>query len=220
MRKWVPQLRGDRGAPVVHMISASIGEVAACFIRVPTEVIKQRSQASTTQGRLTSLRTMQQVFSEGGLRAFYRGFQSTVAREIPFTCIQFPLYERLKLFFSRRRMSSDPVSRNESATQLTATGGEAALSGSISGSIAAGLTTPLDVCKTRIMLSSSNATGQRHYYEDSISKVMVRIFREEGLGALWKGVGPRVCWIGAGGAVFLGVYDGVKGELVRRDIAS
>ncbi|KAK1120311.1 S-adenosylmethionine mitochondrial carrier protein-like, partial [Acipenser oxyrinchus oxyrinchus] len=32
-------------APVKHMAAASLGEIIACLIRVPTEVIKQRTQA-------------------------------------------------------------------------------------------------------------------------------------------------------------------------------
>ena len=31
-----------------------------------------------------------------GLRGFYRGYLTTVAREIPFSLIQFPLWEYLK----------------------------------------------------------------------------------------------------------------------------
>ena len=64
---------------------------------------------------------------------------------MPFTCIQFPLYERMKLALARRRTTSGLV------RDLPAT--EAALCGSIAGGIAAALTTPLDVAKTRIMLS-------------------------------------------------------------------
>ena len=62
-------------------------------------------------------------------------------RQIPFTSIQFPLYEILKVQL-RTRMDGQ--------RQLYAH--EAAACGSIAGAVAAAATTPLDVLKTRVML--------------------------------------------------------------------
>jgi solute carrier family 25 S-adenosylmethionine transporter 26 len=56
---------------------------AACLVRVPTEVIKTRSQTSS-YGTLadTSLATAKLVWKTDGLRGFYRGFGTTVMREV------------------------------------------------------------------------------------------------------------------------------------------
>ena len=40
--------------------------------------------------------------------------------------------------------------------------------------------------------------------------VLKRIIESEGSTALLKGLGPRVLWISAGGAVFLGAYELAK----------
>ncbi|KAG0168786.1 hypothetical protein DFQ28_001930 [Apophysomyces sp. BC1034] len=174
--------------PFVHMAAASFGEISACTVRVPTEVIKQRMQ--TKQFQSTSA-AVKHVLRSEGLLGFYRGFLSTVAREIPFTCIQFPLYEYFKRSYSKykgRRV--EPY--------------EAALWGSLAGGVAAAITTPLDVCKTRIMLSHKNQTA--HQYTGIIS-TMKRIVAEEGARRLLSGIGPRVMWISIGGSIFLGVYE-------------
>nr|XP_055198664.1 S-adenosylmethionine mitochondrial carrier protein isoform X2 [Nyctereutes procyonoides] len=64
--------------PVKHMLAASAGEVVACLIRVPSEVVKQRAQVSA------SSRTFQ-IFSNilytEGIQGLYRGYKSTVLRE-------------------------------------------------------------------------------------------------------------------------------------------
>lgn len=77
-----------------------------------------------------------------------------------------------------------------------------ALCGALSGGIAAGLTTPLDVIKTRIMLAE-----QKFNQSITISTVFQSIYREYGLRGLFAGFVPRVMWITMGGGVFFGFYD-------------
>ncbi|GAA5935008.1 uncharacterized protein JCM15063_003126 [Sporobolomyces koalae] len=192
-----PALGTQEWAPVLHMLSASGGEVAACMIRVPTEVVKQRSQTSTVKGQNGSWQIARQVWTTNGLRGFYRGFGSTVAREIPFTCLQFPLYERLKLVLAQHRTESKLV------RDLPAY--ESAVCGSLAGGVAAGLTTPLDVVKTRIMLGQNQNSSNKG--ASGIMSTMKSIYTIEGPKALFRGIVPRVVWISAGGAVFLGVYE-------------
>ncbi|KAJ1850249.1 S-adenosylmethionine transporter, partial [Coemansia sp. RSA 2703] len=171
--------------PLAHMAAASLGEVAACLVRVPTEVLKQRLQAQQHRGLPAAIRA---TYMGEGLGGFYRGYFAQVAREIPFTCIQFPLYEWLKM---RRALSA--------RRQIKPW--EAALCGSLAGAVAAAATTPLDVVKTRVMLA--HAGGPR----EGVWRMLANIAREEGARALFRGVAPRTAWISVGGFVFLGAYE-------------
>jgi solute carrier family 25 S-adenosylmethionine transporter 26 len=70
----------------------------ACSVRVPTEVLKQRLQT----GMDTSLpHLVRQIYNEEkqGFKGFYKGFGITILREVPFSLIQFPIYEKFKVFF-------------------------------------------------------------------------------------------------------------------------
>ncbi|CAI9715006.1 Hypothetical predicted protein [Octopus vulgaris] len=177
-------------ASISYMIAASAGEVMACLIRVPVEVVKQRTQTSSN---MSSLKIFQQTLQAEGVRGLYRGYGSTVAREIPFSFIQFPLWEFFKKFWSEKQQ--EPVKPWQSS-----------ICGAMAGGIAAGTTTPLDVAKTRIMLAkkdSSLASGR-------IFAALKLIYREKGVFGLYSGIMPRVMWISAGGAIFLGIYDEVK----------
>ncbi|KAH7915473.1 mitochondrial carrier domain-containing protein [Hygrophoropsis aurantiaca] len=180
-------------APVNHMMSASIAEVAACLIRVPTEVIKTRTQTST-YGPLasSSFSAARLVLQNEGWRGFYRGFLSTIMREIPFTSLQFPFYELLKLRLSHH-LERKPLYAHE-----------AAICGSIAGGTAAAITTPLDVLKTRVMLDLRDPSKQQI---PSLLSRLRQIYVAEGMSALFAGVVPRTLWISAGGAVFLGAYE-------------
>lgn len=176
--------------PLEHMTAASIGEVAACAVRVPTEVVKQRAQALQAHSSWGALRQIlgqrTQIGARGVWQELYRGWSITVMREVPFTVIQFPMWEGLKEW------------RRRTAAKEKIEGWESGLAGSISGAVAAGVTTPLDVLKTRLMLA-----------RERVSAVVLvrRILRESGPGAFFKGIGPRILWIGAGGWIFLGSYQ-------------
>ncbi|KAI1201610.1 mitochondrial carrier domain-containing protein [Nemania serpens] len=193
---------GDNGSgawaePFEHMAAASLGEVAACAVRVPTEVIKQRAQAGQHGGSSAgALRAILGQYGVVGLtgvwRELYRGWGITVMREVPFTVIQFPLWEALK-GWSRRRKQEAGAS---AFTEVSA--GESAIYGSISGAVAAGITTPLDVLKTRVMLSKE---------KESVLAVLRDLFASHGIRPFFAGIGPRVMWISAGGAIFLGSYQ-------------
>jgi solute carrier family 25 S-adenosylmethionine transporter 26 len=125
-----------------------------------------------------------------GIRGLYRGYFSTVVREIPFSAIQYPLWELFKRIWSdRQHKQVDPW--------------QAAICGALSGGIAAFLTTPLDVVKTRIMLADKQAAEANTGYVN----VLKNVWLEEGVRGLFAGVVPRVLWISFGGFVFLGAYE-------------
>jgi len=168
---------------------------AACLVRVPTEVIKTRSQTSS-YGALadSSLATAKLVWKTDGLKGFYRGFSTTVMREIPFASLQFPMYE-----FFKHHLSYLLHHKPSSLRPL-----EASLCGSAAGGIAAALTTPLDVLKTRIMLDLRDPSHPA--YLPPLRRLR-QIYLSEGTPALFAGVIPRTMWISAGGAVFLGMYE-------------
>ena len=71
--------------------------------------------------------------------------------QIPFTSIQFPLYEYLKAQVAKQQGSR-------------ASSPQAAVCGMIAGGTAAALTTPLDVVKTRVMLEAKVSTA--HWQRD------------------------------------------------------
>ena len=122
----------------------------------------------------------------------------TLMREIPFAMIQFPIYEGLKVEWGERQGApTNPL--------------QAAACGSFSGGIAAALTTPLDVIKTRLMLGADK-DGKLY---TSAADVVRRVWTEEGGATFASGIQPRVMWISIGGFVFFGAYEGFKNQIVQ-----
>ena len=199
-------------------------------MRVPTEVVKQRAQAglfggstllalkdilslrhaapppspaagTNATGAATAAAPVNRGYGQV-FRELYRGAGITIAREIPFTVLQFTMWESMKEGYAQRYLRKTDVGSG-AVIQEQIPASTSAMFGSVAGSIAAGLTTPLDVIKTRVMLARrSDGAGSPVRVKE-----IVREIAQEGLGAFWRGIGPRVAWIGIGGAVFLGSYQ-------------
>jgi len=215
-------------SPLVHCTAASAAEVVACLVRVPTENVKQKVQAGHYRTSFECFSALMRpakaghaaasasvaagassaataaasaVVSSSRLQNFYSGFGTTILREIPFALIQFPLYEAGKTWLSRRA--------NTTPSQLP--GWQCACLGSLAGGIAAALTCPLDVIKTRLMLQSHASPSERLGFTGTFRAVLA----EGGVARLFSGVVPRVMWISIGGFVFFGAYEGARQRIER-----
>jgi len=198
---------GDNPA-ISHMVAASIGEAAACLVRVPTEVVKASMQTNAA-GSQTLSSAIKTIVADKEAKAFlspvfgglYRGYGITLFREIPFALIQFPIYERLKKEWAAHQGKED-------VSPL-----QAAACGSAGGAIAAAATCPLDVLKTRLMLGKDKK-GKPYKNAMDVGR---RILAEEGAGTLLSGIQPRVMWISIGGFIFFGSYEGFRSVLMPLD---
>ncbi|XP_017786922.1 PREDICTED: S-adenosylmethionine mitochondrial carrier protein homolog isoform X2 [Nicrophorus vespilloides] len=180
----------SQALPLVHMLGASLGEVVACIVRVPMEVVKQRRQTSSSHN--SSWKIAYDAYSkEGFFKGLYRGFGSTVLREVPFSFIQLPILEYLK-----------NVYRIKLKNNINLEPWEVANCGAVAGGISAGLTTPLDVVKTRIMLAERSLNQSLRY-----GAVWKEVYVQNGIKGLFAGFVPRVMWITVGGYIFFGMYD-------------
>ena len=82
--------------------------------------------------------------------------------------------------------------------------------GLIAGGVSAFITTPLDVMKTRIMLSADLPVAQR--------RGILATFRQlqsEGMRKMFAGAVPRTMWISLGGAVWFGAFEEYRRLLNR-----
>lgn len=209
-------LKGWKG----HLVASSAAEAISCAVLAPAEIVKQRAQISTQQN---SRQILQDLVKGKDLRGLWQGYVGLLGRNVPVTAIQFVLYENFK---DRYRSSKVTAGSNSSFGARKSEGRgkvgdvklsaiESGLCAAGSGSIAAAVTTPMDVLKTRIMLQSSSPSEHQSktQYEKS-HKSMVQlgkqVFREEGVRGLFKGLGLRVIWTSMGLSLYLGSYEAMK----------
>ncbi|KAF1814285.1 mitochondrial carrier protein, partial [Eremomyces bilateralis CBS 781.70] len=225
--------------PIIHATASSIAELVSCAILTPAEVIKQNAQMlSSTSCPSTPSSLLHSSPSLLTLRKFrshplhlWHGYSALASRNLPFTALQFPLFEQLKLFLRGR------LERSGRATgSLWETTAVTAGAAGMAGSVAAWVTTPVDVVKTRVMLRAAeatgngngnrdgkpilDATGHRHVRvfakSESSWAVGKRILAEEGARGLFRGGALRFVWTLAGSGLYLGVYETGRVYLARR----
>lgn len=193
-------------------VAASVGECAACCIRVPTEMVKQQLQAGKHHSPLVALHCITnkvdpETLKPGdrvsinvkGINNLFRGMPIMLMREIPFSVIQMSLYEGSKRF----------LHHNESTRPYYYS--LLPFCGAFSGGIAAFFTTPLDVIKTRIMLQHHHSVrGIRHVIRDIALEPQRHNDKFGVLQKFFRGAPARVFWISAGGSIFFSTYEYCK----------
>jgi solute carrier family 25 folate transporter 32 len=137
------------------------------------------------------------------VRGFYRGLIPSLIG-ISHVAIQFPLYERLKLFFSKgARIYSIEGEANHVYSSL-----EIIFSSVISKIVASTVTYPHEVIRTRLQ----NQTSKVCY--GAIWNIIKAIYREEGIYSYYRGMTANILRAVPGSAVSLLAYEMILAHLL------
>lgn len=157
----------------------------------------------------------------------WRGYTALAARDLPFTALQFPVFEKLKQVLMARKSR---LKGGEPVTGLFERAWIAAVSAGLAGSAAAWVTRPSDVVKTRMTLEAGHhlpsslqapdeirmsSGGKGPYYDGqarrrSAIRVAREVLRQEGVRGLYRGGSIRAAFTVVGNGMFMGCYEYVK----------
>ncbi|KAF2495935.1 mitochondrial carrier [Lophium mytilinum] len=199
-----------------NLLTGAAARTWAGFILMPVTVIKVRYESSLYN--YTSLfSAIRVILASEGPRGFFAGFGATAVRDAPYAGLYVLFYEqskrRLSAFAARlqyqkaqKRSETGAVSPEVAAGLLS--GRTAASINFASGVAAAGLgtamTNPFDAIKTRLQL-----LPQKYGNMVQAAKLMLK---EEGVGALFDGLGIRMARKAVSSALAWTLYE----ELIRR----
>ncbi|WPG99734.1 Hypothetical protein R9X50_00255300 [Acrodontium crateriforme] len=144
--------------PLIHATASGVAELVSCAILTPAEVIKQNAQmvdnSRTDRPRVNATLETAKRFRSNPI-ALWRGYTALASRNLPFTALQFPMFERIK-----EAIKSHREENGTRTNTILETGTITAISAGLGGSIAAVVTTPIDVVKTRIMLAAADSAAE------------------------------------------------------------
>ncbi|KAK4535828.1 hypothetical protein CDCA_CDCA06G1853 [Cyanidium caldarium] len=183
----------------ISTTAAALANVISSLVDTPVELVKQNVQACVQP---TIRDAMRHVLVQQGARGFWRGYVSNVMRNMPFDALEFGAFEQLKRW----------VQRWTGQQQLPSW--QLLLVGMSAGGTVGALTTPLDVIRTRLMVTVAPAVGSNAAGAGwrGAFHTLQHMIRREGAGVLFHGMIPRITWEAASSGVFFMFFDSLKGS--------
>lgn len=214
-----------------------MADLVASVLYVPSEVLKTRLQL---QGRYnnpffysgynykSTWDAARTIAKTEGVSALYSGYKATIVRDLPFSALQFAIYEQSRKLAARAVGGPDIGFGLEVLTAVSA------------GGIAGAMTCPLDVVKTRTQTQitfdsheqssqaaklekvAKAAKGQARAIHTNVRTVpttvptldtssvitgLKMIYKTEGVAGWFRGVGPRFVWTSVQSGTMLVMYQ-------------
>eukprot|EP00944_MAST-04C_sp_MAST-4C-sp1_P014569 g14569.t1 len=201
------------------IFSGGVARIISGTIVAPFELIRTQMQSSAADASEGIGKKFTKIVRTGGFTSLWRGLSPTLWRDVPFSALYWLLYEKIKI------ISLANSKKNQSVFFMSF------ISGATAGSIAAFLTTPFDVIKTRRQIDiytsgeympsvsakecckfvNSKESGGRASSVTSVARgtlqVMRSIIKEEGYSRLFTGVAPRVGKVAPACAIMISSYE-------------
>jgi len=198
--------------PVGFMKDFLAGGVAAAVSKTavaPIERVKLLLQVQAASKQITAENAYKgmvdcfvRIPKEQGVLAYWRGNLANVIRYFPTQALNFAFKDKYKQIFL------GGVDKKKDFWKFFA--GNLA-SGGAAGATSLCFVYPLDFARTRLAADIGKGAGQREF--NGLGDCLVKVFKADGMGGLYKGFGVSVQGIIIYRAAFFGLYDTAKGML-------
>ncbi|XP_050238973.1 mitochondrial carrier protein MTM1 isoform X3 [Mercurialis annua] len=203
--------------PYVPLVAGSISRSLACVTCYPLELARTRMQAfkdiqngakppgvwKTLFEMINPMRGTNNLQKQQSYRILWTGLGAQLARDVPFSAICWSTLEPI-----RRRILTLIDDESRAASVL----GANFSAGFVAGTIAAAVTCPLDVARTRRQIEKDPARALNM----TTIQTLREVWRDGGVKGLFTGIGPRVARTGPSVGIVVSFYEIVKYTLHHR----
>lgn len=223
-------LRSDERSPIKQrvpdvyapLVAGSLARIAAATAIGPIEMFRTRLQATPGTGAghfKATLEGLYHMTQAKGYSSLWRGLTLTMWRDVPFSGMYWWGYEKVKraIAAARRQAPHQQPSQPSNVSAFL----ESFVAGATSGSLAALVTTPFDVGKTRqqvfrqlddhvpngVVSRNPLPQGSLPPEQFSLPRFLLHIFREEGTAGLFRGWAARCLKVAPACAIMISTYE-------------
>jgi len=197
------------------LVAGSSSRTIAATVISPLELIRTKMQATTSPQSMMTLVSNQ--VKNHGVRSLWQGLSPTLFRDVPFSAIYWVCVERCKVAVRPyvTKKSDELYGPMHPIKEF----GVSFIAGATGGMIAATLTNPFDVVKTRrqVFQYSRDLPPASILEESSSLRIMQRIFTAEGMSGFFIGLAPRLAKIVPACAIMLSSYEAGKSFFLVQD---
>lgn len=180
---------------IIPILSGGLARMFAVTAVSPIELIRTKIQSEKL--KYTDLvDAVKFAIKDQGFKSLYRGWVSTVLRDVPFSMIYWFNYESLKSFLLKRQ-------KNQNLNSLSVF-----FCGASAGSISALITCPLDVVKTFRQIQLGEKDVPKHARKTW--NIIRQIYRTKGFSGLFAGATPRVTKVALSCAIMITTFEYFK----------
>jgi len=201
----------DKIEEIPRWVSLTAGGLArwvAVSVVSPMELVRTKMQSqkmpfSQVRSCLADLVAIQ------GVRGLWNGYTATLLREVPFSALYWPLYEKTKSYLS----SLYPAyGSNSFAINF--------VSASFAASVICTVIMPCDVLKTikQIEIEKKDILDGKSGKSRSYTRIARGLVNERGVKSLFSGLTPRLLKIGPSCAILVSSYEFCKGFFLNRNL--
>ncbi|OKL55605.1 hypothetical protein UA08_09030 [Talaromyces atroroseus] len=235
-RSPIPQYVSDGFVPLV---AGSVARIAAASVISPIEMFRTRLQATPGTGTghfRATLEGLHQMTRVQGYGSLWRGLSLTMWRDVPFSGLYWWGYEAVRDVLTNiresnhnsmrdakdgRQLKSRLDSRSHQSSAITLM--DSFIAGSVSGAVAALVTTPFDVGKTRqqvfrhscedvsakaaAVAATTTSAATIHPEQLPMPRFLLHIFQHEGTAGLFRGWAARCLKVAPACAIMISSYE-------------
>ncbi|KAJ2070488.1 Carrier protein, mitochondrial [Coemansia sp. S155-1] len=216
LRQWMGKQMRQHDALAAYekyasLFAGCIARTAAASAISPIELVRTRMQSSATHDFATVMRGISTEINNGGLRTLWRGLVPTLWRDVPFSAVYWFGYEQWKERVYEPMFATMDVplgaSHGELKSDVLARLATAFCSGASSGIVAATLTNPFDVAKTRRQIERHASPKSNTVQHTTLTQVVRHIVATEGVRGLYAGLAPRLMKVAPSCAIMISSYE-------------
>lgn len=184
--------------PGMDFLSSAISTVCCSVVSTPQMMICDNIMAGTYPNLVTATR---ELMKEKGIAGFYTGWWPGIAGKIPSYGLTWTLFEQIKRV--RAGLSKRPAKDIENS-----------IMGCMASATTVCIMIPMDTVKTRLV-TQLNYPDLVPY--KGINDCFRRVLAEEGVGAFYRGLTPRLLSVVPMIGIQFGVYEFMKKLVLSRD---